>query len=78
MLGRLTLDALYIDKWVPLVLGLGVRGLKKKKKKKKTRFVQNQIKAVLMDHLSALNFLNFEPLVLLSVLLFFNIDRGHT
>jgi hypothetical protein len=29
------LEGLYIDKWVPLVLALGVQGLKKIKKKKK-------------------------------------------
>ena len=57
---------LYIDKWVPLVLALGVQGLKKKK----TNYVPNQPKAVLMENEAVLNCFIFEPSVLLPVLLF--------
>ena len=60
---------LYIDKWVPLVLALGVQGLKKIIKKKKTDYVPNQPKAVLMEYDLVLNCFFFEPLVQLPVLL---------
>jgi hypothetical protein len=60
-----------IDKWVPLVLALGVQGLKKiKKKKKETNYVPNQPKAVLMEYEGVLHCLFFEPSVQLPVLLF--------
>lgn len=63
--------ALYIDKWVPLVLALGVQGLKKIKIiKKETNYVPNQPKAVLMEYEAVLYCFFFEPPVQLPVLLF--------
>jgi NACalpha-BTF3-like transcription factor len=55
----------------PLVMALGVQGLKKIKiKKKETNYVPNQPKAVLMEYEGVLHCLFFEPSVQLPVLLF--------
>ena len=68
---HMSLICLYIDKWVPLVLALGVQGLKKIKIiKKETNYVPNQPKAVLMEYEAVLYCFFFEPPVQLPVLLF--------